>query len=140
MIKKVNMLIRHAEITDYLWLKEHEGHIADEILKNKIKNKEIYIVQENENIIGWLRYNLFWDNVPFMNKLFILESYRNKGIGKKLVKYWEGIMKRNGYKNVLTSTQSNENGQHFYRKIGYIEIGGLKYMDDPYEIIFCKKM
>jgi hypothetical protein len=57
MIKKVNMLIRYAEITDYLWLKEHE------------------------NIIGWLRYNLFLDNVPFMNTLFILEAYRNKGIG-----------------------------------------------------------
>jgi ribosomal protein S18 acetylase RimI-like enzyme len=47
-------------------------------------------------------------------------------------------MKQKGYKNVLTSTQSNEDAQHFYRKMGYIEIGGFKYYDNPYEIIFQK--
>jgi ribosomal protein S18 acetylase RimI-like enzyme len=134
------MVIRYAEITDYLWLKEHKRHISDEILKTKIGNKEIYIVQENEKIIGWLRYGLFWDNVPFMNKIYLLEGYRQKGVGTKLVKHWEESMRRKGYRSVLTSTQSNENGQHFYRKIGYREIGGIKYLDDPYEIIFCKKI
>jgi ribosomal protein S18 acetylase RimI-like enzyme len=136
----IKLLIRYAEITDLDWLIEHEQHISNEILKTKIDNKEIYILQKENKIIGWLRYNLFWDNVPFMNKLFVLEEYRNKGFGKKLVKYWEEEMKRNGYNNVLTSTQSNENAQHFYRKIGYIEIGGLKYLDDPYEIIFYKNL
>jgi len=47
-------------------------------------------------------------------------------------------MKLKGYNNVLTSTQSNEEAQHFYRKIGYTEIGGFKYFGDPYEIIFQK--
>ncbi|GHU70670.1 N-acetyltransferase [Spirochaetia bacterium] len=134
------MLIRYAEITDFCWLIEHDQHISDETLKIKIDNKEIYIIQEENKIIGLLRYNLFWDNIPFMNLLLILEEYQNKGYGKKLVKYWEEKMKRNGYNNVLTSTQSNENAQHFYRKIGYIEIGGLKYLDDPYEIIFYKNI
>ncbi|GHU16520.1 N-acetyltransferase [Spirochaetia bacterium] len=134
------MLIRYAEITDFGWLIEHDQHISNETLKIKIENKEIYIIQEENKIIGLLRYNLFWDNIPFMNLLLILEEYQNKGYGKKLVKYWEEKMKRNGYNNVLTSTQSNENAQHFYRKIGYIEIGGLKYLDDPYEIIFYKNI
>ncbi|GHU21703.1 N-acetyltransferase [Spirochaetia bacterium] len=134
------MLIRYAEITDFGWLIEHDKHISNGILKIKIENKEIYIIQEENKIIGWLRYSLFWDNIPFMNLLFVLEEYQNKGYGKKLVKYWEEKMKWNGYENVLTSTQSNENAQHFYRKIGYIEIGGLKYLDDPYEIIFYKNI
>jgi ribosomal protein S18 acetylase RimI-like enzyme len=75
-----------------------------------------------------------------MNILYLLEDYRNKGIGKELVNYWEIDMKNKGYKNVLTSTQSNENAQHFYRKIGYTEIGGMKYLDEPYEIIFHKRI
>ena len=73
-----------------------------------------------------------------MNMIFILEEYCKLGIGKKLTEYWENEMKQNGYKNVLTSTQSNEGGQHFYRKMGYKEIGGFKYFHDPYEIIFQK--
>ena len=134
------MLIRYAEITDFSWLAEHDQHISNEILKTKVENKEIFIIQDENKIIGWLRYNLFWDNIPFMNLLFVLAEYQNKGYGKKLVKYWEEKMKRNGYNNVLTSTQSNENAQHFYRKIGYTEIGGFKYLDDPYEIIFYKNI
>jgi len=134
------MIIRYAEMTDYLWLKEHEKHISDLILKRKIESKEIYIVQENDETIGWLRNNLFWDNVPFMNMLFLLEEYRQKGIGRKLVHYWEEKMKEQGYKNVLTSTNSNEEGQHFYRRLGYTEIGCLKYLDEPMEIVFYKKL
>jgi ribosomal protein S18 acetylase RimI-like enzyme len=68
----------------------------------------------------------------------LLDKYRKKGIGTKLVNYWEEEMKQKGYKNVLTSTQSNEEAQHFYRKMGYFEIGGLKYFNHPYEIIFNK--
>ena len=135
-----NITIRYAEISDYGWLKEHENFISDIILKTKIDAKEIYVVQDNNKIIGWLRYNLFWDNVPFMNKLYFLEEYRSKGIGRKLVLDWEKEMRGKGYKNVLTSTNSNEEGQHFYRKMGYTEIGGLKYLDEPLEIIFYKNL
>ena len=130
------MTIRYADNKDYLWLNEHDKHISDEILKTKTAAKEIYVVEENNELIGWLRYNLFWDNVPFMNLLYFPEKYRRKGIGRKLVHYWEKDMKEKGYRNVLTSTQSNEEAQHFYRKLGYSEIGGFKYFDAPYEIIF----
>jgi len=134
------MIIRYAEITDFLWLQEREKYISDKILKTKIETKEVYIVQEDKEIVGWLRYNLFWDNVPFMNKIFLLEEYRRKGIGRKLVNYWEEKMKEQDYQNVLTSTQSNEEGQHFYRKMGYTEIGSIKYLEEPLEIIFYKKL
>jgi ribosomal protein S18 acetylase RimI-like enzyme len=134
------MTIRYAEGKDYSWLKNHERHIADGTLENKIKNNEVYVVEEGGVPVGWLRYSLFWDNVPFMNMLYLLEGYRARGIGTKLVKYWESEMKRRGYGEVLTSTQSNEGGQHFYRKNGYTEIGGFKFLDDPFEIIFCKRI
>ena len=130
--------IQYAESDDYLWLKEHDVHISEKILVNKIKNMEVFVVKNDCKIIGWLRYNLFWDSIPFMNMICVLEDYWKMGIGKNLVKYWENVMIKNGYKNVLTSTQSNEEAQHFYRKLGYKEIGGLKYFDDPYEIIFQK--
>jgi len=113
------MFIRLAEIADYSWLNKHDIHITDHILKRKIEANEVYIAQEGNEIIGWLRYNLFWDNIPFMTMLFILKEYRQKGIGRQLVRYWEERMLELGYKNVLTSTLSNEAGQHFYRKLGY---------------------
>jgi len=134
------MIIRYAEIADYLWLKEHDRHISEEILKTKIESKEIYVVQKNNELIGWLRYNLFWDNIPFMNLVYFLEEYRRNGMGRKLVNHWENEMREKGYKNVLTSTLSNEEAQHFYRKMGYTEIGGFKYLDEALEMMFCKKL
>ena len=57
-----------------------------------------------------------------------------------MVHFWENEMKEKGYLNVLTSTLSNEEAQHFYRKMGYKEIGGFNYLDEPLEIIFQKKL
>jgi ribosomal protein S18 acetylase RimI-like enzyme len=137
-IEEMDVIIRYANINDHLWLAEHDKYVFEMNLKNKINNNEIYVIEINKKIVGWLRYNLFWDNIPFMNMVYILDEYQKMGIGKMLVKYWEKEMKKNGYNNVLTSTQSNEEAQHFYRRLGYKEIGGFKYLNDPYEIMFQK--
>jgi len=136
--EEIDIIIRYANINDHLWLAEHDEHISEMSLKNKINNNEVYVIEINGKIVGWLRYNLFWDNIPFMNMVYILDEHQKMGIGKSLVQYWENEMKKNGYDNILTSTQSNEEAQHFYRKLGYKEIGGFKYFNDPYEIIFQK--
>jgi len=43
-----------------------------------------------------------------------------------------------GYSVVLTSTQSNESAQHFYRRLGYRDAGGLLLPEEPLEILFVK--
>jgi len=134
------MLIRYANDLDLDWLAGHDEHISREILLVKINFSEVYLAELENKPIGWLRYNLFWDNTPFMNMIYFLEEYRGRGFGKILVKYWEKEMAGKGYKMVLTSTLSNEEAQHFYRKLGYNEIGGFKLLDEPYEIIFHKNI
>ena len=61
-----------------------------------------------------------------------------------LMEYWEKDMKAQGYGMLLTSTQVNENAQHFYRKLGYKDCGGFvvnisKYAR-PMEIFFMKAL
>ena len=75
--------------------------------------------------VGILRYNLFWDNVPFCTLLIICEQYRGRGFGRALMNFWETEMRRLGYTWVLVSTQSDEAAQHFYRKLNYIDCGRL---------------
>lgn len=88
---------------------------------------------------GWLRFNFFWDNIPFMNMLYILEDYRGKGYGSQLVGFWEKEMLKKEYKMVLTSTRSNGRAQFFYRKTGYVDCGSLRLPGEPLEIILLKK-
>ena len=57
--------------------------------------------------------------------LFIDFDNHRKGYGKMLMEYWEKDMKAQGYGMLLTSTQVDEEAQHFYRKLGYKDCGGF---------------
>lgn len=80
-------MIRYADERDFDILKEYDIHISKKELLNCLKDKRILLILDNETFIGWLRFNFFWDNTPFMNMLFILEKYRNNGFGRELVNF-----------------------------------------------------
>jgi len=130
----------YATKTHFDWLKHHDTHIAPERLLQKIRAQQILMVTIEKAPIGWLRFGLFWDSIPFMNLLFLVSNFRKKGIGRQLVQFWESEMQKQQYKMVLTSTQSDETAQHFYRKIGYKESGSLILENEPLEIFFIKSI
>lgn len=134
------MTIRIAESNDYELIKQCDKHIVEFEYNNVLTLGRIIIIEDDGNFIGWLRYNYFWDNIPFINMLYILDKHRGKGYEKKLLDYFEKNMKLLGFNNVLTSTQSNEYSQHFYEKLGYKAIGGFLLGNDPYEIIMSKEI
>ncbi len=140
--KQENMktTLTYATQKNFKWLKERDRHVSETMLKKKISDNKVIIAQSENKILGWLRFGFLWDNIPFMSLLFIDEGYRRKGIGKKLVKFWESEMKKKKHKIVMTSSQSNEEGQHFYRKIDYVDAGSLTLPKEPLEIIFIKKI
>lgn len=133
-------MIRYAKEHDFEILRKYDKHIGEIELENSINAKRVLIMSDNERLIGWLRFNLFWDNIPFMNMLYFLEDYRGKGYGKQLVGFWEKEMLKNRYQMVLTSTLSNERAQFFYRKNGYMDCGSLLLPGEPLEIILLKNL
>lgn len=133
-------MIRYANENDIEIISKYDKHISKEELVNIIKLKRVIVMYEDNKFVGWLRYNLFWDNIPFMNMLYLLDNERGKGKGSRLVIFWENEMKQKNYEFVLTSTQSNEEAQFFYRKIGYVDSGALLLPNEPLEIIFYKKL
>lgn len=140
MVKQSNINIRFAEISDAEKIAEYDKHISLKELESIIKLKRVYLAERNNKFAGWLRYNLFWDNTPFMNMIYILEEYRGKESGRKLVEVWETGMKKLGYNIVMTSSSSEEYGQHFFINLGYNAVGGFMPDREPYEIIFSKKL
>lgn len=121
-----------------------DTHITEREYNNKVQSKRGYILFLDDNPIGLLRYNLFWDNTPFCNMLYIIEQYQGQGYGKALMNYWENEMKQQGYGMLLTSTQVDEEAQHFYRKLGYKDCGSLiidipKYKQ-PMELFLLKSI
>jgi ribosomal protein S18 acetylase RimI-like enzyme len=121
-------------------LLRYEKHIKTEMIMTKIESKMILTAYIDNEFIGYLRYGMFWDEHPFMNLLFIIPELRRKNYGKKLVNYWEDMMCEEGYNFVMTSTLSNEDAQHFFRSIGYKEIGGFILNNEPMEMIMTKQI
>ncbi len=80
-------MIRYADMRDFAALKEHDKHISESELKNILSAKRVLVLYQGDTFIGWLRFGLFWDNIPFMNMLYILDAYRGQGNGTKLVSF-----------------------------------------------------
>ena len=86
----------------------------------KIRDKRGYIITYDEKPIGLMRYNLFWDIIPFLTLIYIDEPFQKKGLGSYAMSHWENEMRELNYKMTMTSSRIDEYAQHFYRKRGYI--------------------
>lgn len=117
--------IRYVQKEDEPFWFTLDKHISEAEFKKKIRDKMGYVILNNSTPVGLQRYNLFWDNIPFCTMLFIDQDYQQKGYGRKLMEFWESEMKSCGYGMIMTSTQVDESAQHFYRKLGYHDSGGL---------------
>lgn len=135
------MNIAFANDLDYEYIKGRDHHISENLISAKIKGKEIYIIRNSDGRnIGWMRYGYFWDNIPFMNMIWIDEEFRDRGVGNKVVLFWEEQMKQKGFNMVMTSTQADEGAQHFYRKLGYQDAGCLLLDTQSLEIFLTKPL
>lgn len=133
-------MIRFAENSDLNTLAALDEHISIDELKHVIDCHRVIIAESNGTIVGWLRFGLFWDNIPFMNMLYVVGEKRGIGLGTKLCTFWENEMRQRGFEFALTSTLSNERAQFFYRKRGYKDCGSLILPKEPLEIILMKEL
>ena len=137
-------MIRYVELDDKKRWYELDQHLPEEVFAEKVRTNQGYVLVEDGVVIGILRYNLFWDNTPFCTMLFIDDGYRGKGYGKQMMEDWEQDMKTKGYGMLMTSTQVDEDAQHFYRKLGYKDAGGfivdVPGFEQPMEMIMIKEV
>ena len=134
--------IRYVREEDKAFWYQLDRHLPDGEFSRKVRDRQGYILLVDGLPAGLLRYNLFWDNTPFCTLLFIQKDHQKKGLGSRLMAHWERDMKAQGYGMLLTSTQVDEEAQHFYRKLGYRDCGGfvidLPPFAQPMELFLLK--
>ncbi len=107
-----------------------------------VASKKAYRVHEEGKDVGLIFYVLLWEKFPFIEHLIIEENFRNRGYGGKALSEFEKLMKEKGYKMLLLSTQVDEKAQFLYRRLGYLDCGGLVLENTPYDQpfeLFMKK-
>ena len=134
--------VRYVENEDKDFWYGLDRHLPEPEFEKKVREKQGYVLLDGDVKVGLLRYNLFWDNIPFCTMLFVDRSEQNKGYGRELMQHWEADMKAQRYGMVMTSTRVDETAQHFYRKLEYKDCGGLLLdipgYEQPMEMFLCK--
>lgn len=127
------MKIRLMTLDDKEFVMDIDKHVDDEKYDRRVYSKSGFIICEEGEMVGTMFHTVLWDNLPFLNFIFVLDKHRNNGIGSKAILAWENEMRKQGYKMVLISTQVDEEAQHLYRKLGYVDCGGLILNNTPFE-------
>ena len=67
--------MRYATLEDREFLFTLDKHLSEKEYNNKISLNQCYIIEFNNDGVGVLRYNLFWDTIPFLNLICISFDY-----------------------------------------------------------------
>ncbi|MEA5040013.1 MAG: GNAT family N-acetyltransferase [Clostridiaceae bacterium] len=136
--------MEYAASEDIALWRRFDKHISESELLSKIADKRCYILKNNAVPVGIMRYNLFWDSLPFLTLIYLEEEARRKGYGKSALLQWESEMRLLGFPCTMTSTQADETAQFFYRRLGYRDAGCLILdttpLAQPTEIFFVKTL
>lgn len=95
-------------------------------LNEGISKGEIYIAINNEGTcVGfiWFIINGAFHCFPYLHIIAVKEEFRNHGIGKKLLKYFEKNFLKKSSKIFLVVADFNPRAKELYEKIGYKEVG-----------------
>ena len=121
-----------------------DRHLRDAEFARTVRDQRGYVLTADSAPAAVLRWSLFWDSIPFCNLLYVADSHQHKGLGRRLTAHWEEDMRARGHDLVMTSTQSDEEAQHFWRALGYRDCGGLTLPfpghEQPLELILGKAL
>ncbi len=123
--------IHYASQVDKPFWFSLDSEISESEFALKVRDRRACIICGGKRPAGILRYNLMYDFLPFLTLLHIEKPFQRKGLGRQAMMFWENEMRALGHKLVITSTQVNEEAQHFYRKLGYVEKGALFLDNTP---------
>lgn len=130
-----------AAAEDKTKILRYDCHIPHNKVGECIHNGLVDVLCDGGKIVGVLRWNLFWQSIPFLDLIFIDEACRGQGWGRKMMVQWEESMKSMGYPHVMLSTQEDETAKYFYEKLGYRRIGAfLPPEQDADEIMYLKEL
>jgi GNAT superfamily N-acetyltransferase len=142
--KEDPVTVRHASEADKAFWLSLDRHLPEGAFERKLASRHAFVLEVAGEGLAILRCSLFWESIPFCDLLYVAEGERRRGRGRALTEHWEREMKRLGFRLVMTSTQADEEGQHFWRRLGYRDCGSFILpfpgYEQPPELILAKPL
>jgi len=115
----------NSKLGDELFPSEKKAH---DLLKEGINNGEIYAAIDQDNsCLGFIK--IIWEGMfnvfPMVHIIAVQENFRNQGIGKALLAYFEKLAFPAYSKVFLTVEDFNPDAMRLYERLGYIKVGEI---------------
>jgi len=101
---------------------------ARKALEEGFAKEEIYIaIDNNHSCKGFIWFILdgIFHSFPYLHIIAVNEENRKRGIGKKLLKFFEDLCFKDYTKLFLVVADFNPDAKILYKRIGYIEVGSI---------------
>ena len=134
-------MIRAAVPSDLSEVRNYDRHIPLPWLEDCIRRGQVDVLLIDGKIVGILRWNLFWQSIPFLDLIYLDDAIRGRGFGSVMMAHWERSMASLCYKDVLLSTQEDETSKFFNEKLGYRLCGAFLPPDqEARELMYRKEL
>lgn len=101
---------------------------ARKVLQKAFYEDDVYVaLDENKNCVGfiWFVLNGMFHSFPYLHMIAVKEEYRDLGIGKKLLKFFEDHCFEESSKIFLVVADFNTDAKRLYENMGYREVGSV---------------
>ncbi|MBR6469651.1 MAG: GNAT family N-acetyltransferase [Lachnospiraceae bacterium] len=123
-IIRSNLKANKLDIPGTAYFDDHLDHLSDYYLADRTK-RYYFIAVENDEIIGGIGLAElgFFDDCGELQKLYLTDKAKGRGIGYTLIRLIEDKARELGYKKIYLETHSNLAAAiHIYERSGYREI------------------
>jgi ribosomal protein S18 acetylase RimI-like enzyme len=116
--------VKNSDLWD-AYFKNNPAH--ESALEVIISKKQVYVATNNNNCIGFMGVNKkgCFGKFSYLSIIAVKKRYRNKGIGRALVKKFEDIGFKEADRVFILVSDFNKQAQKFYKKLGYKKIGNI---------------
>jgi ribosomal protein S18 acetylase RimI-like enzyme len=145
-MRKKYASIHEAKVNDYsmclpLFETLYHGDIGPDFkqtFESYVNNEDgVVLLAEHSNrtigiLVGSYHLDIDWEGrTAKVDALIVDESYRKKGIGKRLVQHFIAIARRKQCKAIKSRiNRRNVVAQKFHRSLGFTEAGTYEYFQD----------
>lgn len=98
------------------------------------------MAQDGDEVVGYVRWEWFWDRIPYCMLARVKPSHQRRGIGQTLYAQVETALRERGATFWLSSTEEqNERSLLFHRALGFRLIGALSDLGQESRELFLRK-
>jgi ribosomal protein S18 acetylase RimI-like enzyme len=131
-------MLRPANNADFGFLRAFSNEPSDEQLQAQIDQGRLRIIESEEGDVGFIKFCVLWEILPFIEVIIIRQDRRRCGLGTRAVRDWEREMAERCFRHTIVSTQANETAQIFWRRIGYQDCGSFTLPARPTELFLYR--